>query len=111
MRALLFLAMIIGNLLVLTDPLAAFPAAAEGPRRGEMSVQTVLTDGVGQSGVDHRLLECRTDPRLLHTAWSGKLPLFPGPHVCTGGANRLGAGYVRYLATSRMVKAHKPLRG
>ncbi|MQR98156.1 hypothetical protein [Gluconobacter aidae] len=111
MRALLFLATMIGNLLVLTGPLAALPAAAESLRQGEMSVHTVLTDDVGQSGVDRRLLECRTDPRLLHTAWSGKLPLFPGPHVCTGGANRLGAGYVRYLATSRIVRTHKPLRG
>ncbi|MBS1102363.1 hypothetical protein JK202_04925 [Gluconobacter sp. Dm-62] len=107
MRALLFLAVLTGSGLALTG----LSAGAQDLRRGDLSVHSVLADDVGQSGVDHRRLECRTDPRLLHTVWDGRLSSLPGPHVCTGGANRLGAGYVRYLATSRMVRVHKPLRG
>ncbi|MFT8326037.1 hypothetical protein [Gluconobacter oxydans] len=107
MRALLFLAVLTGSGLALTN----VSAGAQELRRDGLSAHAALTDEVSQSGVDHRMLECRTDPRLLHTVWDGRVSPQPGPHVCTGGANRLGAGYVRYLATSRMVKAHKPLRG
>ena len=107
MRALLLLAVLTGSGLALTD----LSAGAQEPRRNDLSAHSVLADDVGQSGVDHRTLECRTDPRLLHTVWDGRISSLPGPHVCMGGANRLGAGYVRYLATSRMVRAHKPLRG
>lgn len=107
MRALLFLAVLTGSGLAPTG----MAAAADGSLHDDLSAHTVLRDDVGQSGVDHRLLDCRTDPRLLHTVWDGRVSSLPGPHVCTGGANRLGAGYVRYLATSRMVRAHKPLRG
>ncbi|MBF0859088.1 hypothetical protein HKD24_07645 [Gluconobacter sp. LMG 31484] len=107
MRALLFLAVVTGNVLALTG----MSLAADGPQRDDLSAHTVLTDDAGQSGVDHRLLECRIDPRLLHTVWNGQVSSQPKPHVCTGGANRLGAGYVRYLATSRMVKVHRLLRG
>ncbi|MFT8809825.1 hypothetical protein [Gluconobacter sp.] len=107
MRALLFLvALTVAGPGALTSSVQA-----EGLRRDDLSGRTVLMDDAGQSGVDYRMLECRTDPRLLHTRWDGRLASLPGPHVCTGGANRLGAGYVRYLATSRMVRAHKPLRG
>lgn len=107
MRALLFLAVLTGSGLALTG----LSAGAQDLRRDDLSAHAVLRSEVSQSGVDHRMLECRTDPRLLHTVWDGRSSSLPGPHVCMGGANRLGAGYVRYLATSRMVRAHKPLRG
>lgn len=107
MRALLFLAVLTGSGLALMT----VSAGARDPRWDDLSVHAVLTDDVGQSGVDRRMLECRTDPRLLHTVWNGRSSSLPGPHVCMGGANRLGAGYVRYLATNRMVRSHKPLRG
>lgn len=84
-------------------------AQAQSPDTG--SAQNRLVEDAGMSGVDRRLIVCRINPKLLHTAWVGEVKDVPHPQVCTGGANRLGAGYVRYLATSRVSKAYKPLRG
>ncbi|MBF0870171.1 hypothetical protein HKD32_04760 [Gluconobacter japonicus] len=84
---------------------------AQSVSHDAQSVQSHLVEDAGMSGVDRRLIVCRINPKLLHTAWVGEVKDIPHPQVCTGGANRLGAGYVRYLATSRVSKTYKPLRG
>ncbi|AFW00871.1 hypothetical protein B932_1288 [Gluconobacter oxydans H24] len=96
-------------LIVLGVGLPAAQAQSASP--DTRSAQSRLVEDAGMSGVDRRLIVCRVNPKLLHTAWVGEVKDTPHPQVCTGGANRLGAGYVRYLATSRVSKVYKPLRG
>lgn len=85
-------------------------ASAQGLESGMLSVRMRLAEDAGMSGVDRRLIVCQINPRLLHTVWVPNVKEPRQPQVCTGGANRLGAGYVRYLSTSRVSKAQKPLR-
>ncbi|MBS1062708.1 hypothetical protein JK185_06500 [Gluconobacter wancherniae] len=69
-------------------------------------------DAAGLSGVDRRLIVCRKNAGVLRTTWVIPAePVVNHPQVCNGGANRLGAGYVRYLSTNRVTKGHPRLRG
>lgn len=105
MRALsVFYALIVFGMGVMAAQAQSTPLATG-------SAQNRLVEDAGMSGVDRRLIVCRINPKLLHTVWVGEVKDVPHPQVCTGGANRLGAGYVRYLATSRVSKTYKPLRG
>ncbi|EHH67991.1 hypothetical protein GMO_17580 [Gluconobacter morbifer G707] len=98
-------------LALMTIDVSAGEARDRTPVVQTVSVQDDLVEDIGMSAVDRRSVICQVTPRLLHTAWGPAVNEPARPQVCSGGANRLGAGYVRYLATNRVVRPHKLRKG